>query len=134
MISWSDPGVSPGEGLKVKSGEPPTSLFSGGWGYTPWRNLLKDATVSPAKVVMKETPLFELTEMNGRAALLHDLRHALFVIHLAPLLLEKHRQDEPRFHEICEGLSRECGSIAVLIEEEFGEVNLPEPPPLERPY
>jgi len=70
---------------------------------------------------MTETPLFELAEMSGRVALLHDLRHALFAIHLAPLLLEKYREDERRFHEICESLSRECESIASLIEDEFGE-------------
>jgi len=84
--------------------------------------------VKLAKVVMTETPLFELTEMSGRAALLHDLRHALFVIHLAPLLLEKHREDKNRFHEICEGLSRECESVAGLIEMEFSNGEAPDPP------
>lgn len=69
---------------------------------------------------MTETPIFELAELSGRAALLHDLRHALFAIHLAPLLLEKHREDERRFHEICESLLRECESVAGLIEQEFG--------------
>lgn len=73
---------------------------------------------------MTNTPIYELAEMSGRDALLHDLRHALFAIHLAPLLLEKHRKDERRFHEICVGLSRECESIAGLIEEEFGEPDL----------
>ena len=82
-----------------------------------------------AKIPMTDTPLFELAEMSGRAALLHDLRHALFAIHLAPLLLAKHREDERRFHEICESLSRECDSVAGLIEAEFGEANLPEPQP-----
>lgn len=70
---------------------------------------------------MIETPIYELVGISGRDALLHDLRHALFAIHLVPLLLEKHRKDERRFHEICEGLSRECESIAGLIEEEFGD-------------
>lgn len=73
---------------------------------------------------MTEIPIYELAEMSGRDALLHDLRHALFAIHLAPLLLEKYRKDEQRFHEICEGLSRECEAIAGLIEEEFGEPDL----------
>ncbi len=73
---------------------------------------------------MTENPFNQLAEMSGRAALLHDLRHALFAIHLAPLLLEKHRENERRFHEICESLSRECESIAGLIEEEFGEDDL----------
>jgi len=31
------------------------------------------------------------------------------------------REDERRFHEICESLSRECESLASFIEEEFGE-------------
>lgn len=81
-------------------------------------------TLEFPEVSMTESPPYELTGMSGRAALLHDLRHALFAIHLAPLLLEKHREDERRFHEICESLSRECESIADLIEQEFGEANL----------
>lgn len=91
-------------------------------GYTPWTVPAGRDTLAFPEVPMTEIPHFELVEMSGRAALLHDLRHALFAIHLAPLLLEKHREDERRFHEICESLSKECESIAGLIEEEFGDV------------
>ena len=70
---------------------------------------------------MTETPLLELPPESARAAMLRDLRHALFTIHLTPLLLEKHREDEQRFHEVCEGLSHECETVAILIEREFGE-------------
>jgi len=95
-------------------------------GYTPWSDTAQGDTVILLRVSMTETPPYELTGMSGRTALLHDLRHALFAIHLAPLLLEKHREDERRFHEICESLSHECESIAGLIEQEFGETNLDE--------
>jgi len=71
-------------------------------------------------LVMPDTPLLELPPESGRAIMLRDLRHALFTIHLTPLLLEKHREDEPRFHEVCEGLSYECETVATLIEREFG--------------
>lgn len=69
---------------------------------------------------MIETPLLELPSESARAVMIRELRHALFTIHLTPLLLEKYREDKPRFDEVCEGLSHECETIAILIEREFG--------------
>lgn len=70
---------------------------------------------------MTDTISNELAEKSDRAVLLHDLRHALYAIQLVPLLLEKHRKDSIRFHEICEGLSRECEFISARIEAEFAD-------------
>lgn len=70
---------------------------------------------------MTDTFPYKLADRRDRAALLHDLRHALLAIQLVPLLLEKHREDKIRFREICEELSRECEFIATLVEAEFAD-------------
>lgn len=81
---------------------------------------LRRKNVDDTEAVMTEKPARKVPAVTVPAVFMHDLRNIVFAIQLTPLLLEKHREDQQRFEEICRVITRECETLAALIEGEFG--------------
>ena len=70
----------------------------------------------------------QLPPVSRRRTVIHDMRQALFSIHMAAKLLERTRHDEQRFNELCRSIDLERRRAGELLEELIAEPNASEPP------